>query len=220
MQAIEQWREIERALDPDWDVAFFTFVPEDAGAVGRAAAVLAPLGPLRHGRELRFQVVRHGAAPDRMRNLLARLDRKRVWGELKLVDARVDHVAPAAEAAAPVNGERPLVEQWDDELAQLPPGWQDLLLEIELESTDFVALATLDGAPLNPSRIPGESAVRFRVVRGGGGGYGAPPGLARSCLERMDRHGMTGRLSVRTSLSDVDYVGTQGPVWRVAGRSV
>jgi hypothetical protein len=218
VRAIEQWREIERGLDPDWDVAFFRFVPEDEGSVGRAAGVLAPLGPLRHGRELRFQVVRHGAAPDRLRNLLERLDRKRVWGELKLVDARVEHVAPVAEA--PVNGERPLVEQWDDELAMLPPGWQDLLVEIELESTDFVALATLDGAPLNPGRIPGESAVRFRIVRGGGGGYGAPPGLARSCLERMDRDGVTGRLSVRTSLSDVDYVATQGPVWRVAGRSV
>jgi hypothetical protein len=218
VRAIEQWREIERGLDPEWDVAFFTFVPEDVGSVGRAAGVLAPLGPLRHGRELRFQVVRHGAAPDRLRNLLERLDRKRVWGELKLVDARVEHVV--ATAPALVNGERPLVEQWDDEVAKLPPGWRDVLAEIELESTDFVALTTLAGAPLNPSRIPGESAVRFRVVRGGGGGYGAPPGMARSCLERMDRDGVTGRLSVRTSLSDVDYVGTQGPVWRVAGRSV
>jgi hypothetical protein len=218
VRAIEQWREIERGLDPEWDVAFFTFVPEDEGSVGRAAGVLAPLGPLRHGRELRFQVVRHGAAPDRLRNLLERLDRKRVWGELKLVDARVEHdVAPGPTA---VNGERPLVEQWDDELAKLPPGWRDLLAEIELESTDFVALTTLAGAPLNPSRIPGESAVRFRIVRGGGGGYGAPPGMARSCLERMDRDGVTGRLSFRTSLSDVDYVATQGPVWRVAGRSV
>ncbi len=218
MRAIEQWREIERGLDPDWDIVFLTFVPEDEGAVGRAAGVLAPLGPLRHGRELRFQVVRQGAAPDRLRNLLERLDRKRAWGELKLVDARVDHAVAAPPTL--VNGEQPLVEQWDDELAKLPPGWRDLLVEIELESTDFVALVTLAGAPLNPSRIAGESAVRFRVVRGGGGGYGAPPGMARSCLERMDRDGVTGRLSFRTSLSDVDYVGTQGPVWRVAGRSV
>ena len=182
--------------------------------------MLAPLGPLRTGRELRFQVARHGAAPDRLRNLLTRLDRKRIWGDLKLVEARVaPHEAPAAPVA---NGERPLVEQWDDEIAKLPPGWSDLLAGIELDSTDFVALTALLGAPLNPSRIPGETAIRFRVARGGGGGggYGAPPGLARRCLELMDREGVTGRLSVETALSDVDYVATQGTVWRVAGRSV
>jgi hypothetical protein len=219
VRAVEQWNAIERRLDPYWEVAFFTFVPEDADAVGGAAGVLAPLGPLRTGRELRFQVVRHGAAPDRLRNLLTRLDRKRIWGDLKLVDVRVGVPETEPEAEPAANGERPLVEQWDDELATLPPGWRDLLAEIELDSTDFVALAALLGAPLNPSRITGETAIRFRVVRGGGGGYGAPPGLARRCLERMDREGVTGRLSVGTALSDVDYVATQGTVWRVAGRS-
>jgi hypothetical protein len=218
VRAVEQWNAIERRLDPYWVVAFFTFVPEDEDAVGRAAGMLAPLGPLRTGRELRFQVARHGAAPDRLRNLLTRLDRKRIWGDLKLVDVRVE--APETQAEPAANGERPLVEQWDEELAKLPPGWKELLAELELDSTDFVALATLLGAPLNPSRVPGETAVRFRVVRGGGGGYGAPPDLARRCLERMDREGVTGRLSVETALSDVDYVATQGTVWRVAGRSV
>jgi hypothetical protein len=220
VRALEQWNAIERRLDPYWDVAFFTFVPEDEDAVGGAASMLAPLGPLRTGRELRFQVVRHGAAPDRLRNLLTRLDRKRIWGELKLVDARVPAPETEAEAAAETDERRSLVEQWDEELAKLPPGWRDLLAEIVLDSTDFVALAALVGAPLNPARIAGETAIRFRVARGGGGGYGAPPGLTRRCLELLDREGVTGRLSVETALSDVDYVATQGTVWRVAGQSV
>ena len=51
-------------------------------------------------------------------------------------------------------------------------------------------------------------------------GYGAPPGLARRCLERMDAEGITGMVRVVDALSETDNVYTQGPVWRVAGRSV
>ena len=150
--------------------------------------MLAPLGPGRSGRELRFQVSRHGAGLDRLENLLGRLDRNRVWGELTLVDSHVP--APRTEARRPVHGRRrPLVEQWDDEIAKLPPGWRDLLAEIELDSTDFLAQAALVGAPLNPSRDPGEIALRFRVAEYGGGGYGAAQGMTRRCLERMDEAG-------------------------------
>ena len=218
MRAVEQWSAIEAGLDPDWDVVFLTFVAED-GSVGRAAGVLAPLGPLRHGRELRFQVARSGAGPDRLQNLLGRLDRNRVWGELSLLNA---HVAETVAEPAPilVNGERPLVEQWDDEISKLPPGWRDLLVELGLDSTDFVAQAALVGAPLNVSRVPGEIAIRFRVSRGGLVGYGASEGMARRCLERMDGVGITGRLRVVDALSETDPVATLGPVWRLAGRSV
>jgi hypothetical protein len=200
-------------------VVFLSFVPEDAGAMGKAAAVLAPLGPGRHGRELRFQVARHGAAPDRLRNLLERLDRKRVWGELSLVDVRVGRPAEAEKPAEP-GVRRPLAAQWDAEIGKLPPGWRDLLVELELDSTDFLAQAALVGAALNPTRVPGEIALRFRVVEHGLGGYGAPAGMVRRCLELMDKDGITGRLSVQNALSDVDYVSTQGTVWRLAGRAV
>jgi hypothetical protein len=44
--------------------------------------------------------------------------------------------------------------------------------------------------------------------------------MVRRCLERMDEAGITGILSVLNALSETDNVGTQGPVWRVAGRSV
>lgn len=216
MKALEQWKQLRTQLDPDWDAVSLSFVPED---LSRAAAVLAPLGPGRYGRELRFQVSRHGAGPDRLENLLNRLDRKRVWGELALVDAQV---APREEAvAAPEPARRrKLATQWDEALAALPPGWRDLDVELHLDSTDFLAQAALAGAPLNPNRVPGETAVRFRVTEHGLGGYGAPPGMARRCLERMDAAGITGELRLLDPLSDVDYVYTQGTVSRVAARSL
>jgi len=219
MPALERWKQIEAELDHNWDAVSLSFVPEDAEAMTRAASVLAPLGPGRSGKELRFQVSRHGGGPDRLENLLGRLDRNRVWGELALVSAQV--AEPVARAAPVlVNGERPLVEQWDEEIATLPPGWRDLLAEIDLDSTDFLAQAALVGAPLNPARVPGEIALRFRVAAYGLGGYGAAQGMARRCLERMDAVGVTGRLRVVDAVSETDNVATQGVVWRIAGRSV
>jgi hypothetical protein len=208
VKALEQWRQIEGQLDPDWDVVSLSFVPED---MSRAAAVLAPLGPGRSGRELRFQVSRHGAGPDRLENLLKRLDRKRVWGELALVDAQV---VPREEPSPPTEPtrRRKLAEQWDTAIATLPPGWRDLDVALHLDSTDFLASAALAGAPLNPSRVPGEIALRFRVTEHGLGGYGAPPGMVRRCLERMDTAGITGELRLLGALSNVDYVYTQGTV--------
>ena len=44
--------------------------------------------------------------------------------------------------------------------------------------------------------------------------------MARRCFERMDADGITGRLVVLQALSDTENAVTQGPVWRVAGRSV
>jgi hypothetical protein len=44
--------------------------------------------------------------------------------------------------------------------------------------------------------------------------------MVRRCFERMDAEGITGRLSVVFGLSESDSAVTQGPVWRVAGRSV
>lgn len=227
MKALDQWRQIELRLDDDWDEVSLSFVVDDAEKIGDAAAVLGPLGAGRRGRELRFQVARSGAAPDRLRNLLRRLDRKRVWGELTLVDARVaPRPVPAADAAAaalaPGRPEPPrsLAEAWDLELAKLPPDWRDLLVELDVDSTDYLTQGALVGAPLNPARVPGEIALRFRVSRRGAGGYGAPPGLVRRCLERMDAVGITGRLRVVHALSETDNVSTQGPVWRLAGRAV
>ena len=219
MKALDQWRQIEAVLPDDWEEIRLAFAVEDEEAIGEAAAVLGPLGAGRVKRELRFTVPRHGAAPERLRNLLGRLDRKRVWGHLSLLDVRA---APDEEARTqPAGDEEPsLVAAWDDASAKLPPGWRDLLVELELPSTDFLAQAALLGAPLNPARVPGKIALRFRITARGSGGYGAPPGMARRCLERMDAGGITGRLRIVHALSETDNVATQGPVWRIAGQAV
>lgn len=216
MKALEQWKQLQAQLDPDWDAVQLSFVADD---LSRAAAVLAPLGPGRYGRELRFQVSRHGAGPDQLENLLGRLDGKRVWGELALVEAQMTQREEAPAAAEPARGQK-LTAQWDEALATLPPGWRDLEVVLQVDSTDFLAQGALAGAPLNPNRVPGETALRFRVTRLGLGGYGAPPGMARRCLERMDTAGVTGELRFLDPLSDVDYVYTQGTVSPVVMRSV
>jgi hypothetical protein len=66
--------------------------------------------------------------------------------------------------------------------------------------------------------VPGEIALRFRAS--GKQGYGVSAQMARRCLERMDGEGITGLVRVVWDLSDSENAVTQGPVWRVAGKSV
>ena len=111
MQAAGQWTLIEDDLGADWVEAHLVFAVEDPGTIGAAAAVLAPLGPGRAGNELRFQVRREGGGPDKVRNLVRRLDRKRIWGTLALVGSQAEpHVAPAGTEPEDALG---LVESWD-----------------------------------------------------------------------------------------------------------
>jgi hypothetical protein len=216
MRAIDQWRLIEESLDPDWDEARLSFTVEDLGSVDAGAAVLAPLGPGRAGNKLFLHVRSGGGGREKLQNLLGRLDRKRVWGTLALVDAQVAPRAEPAAAAEPASS-LGLAESWDSALRTLPADWSDLLCELELDSTDYLPRAALLGAPLNPTRNPEAIALRFRV---GKKGYGASPGMVRRCLERMDAEGITGRVRVLRALSETENVATQGTVWRVAGRSV
>jgi hypothetical protein len=219
MRAVEQWRAIERGLDPAWDEVSLTFVAEDRKALDAAAGVLGSLGAGRHGSTLRFTVSRRGGEPERLVNLLGRLDRKRIWGTLTLAGASVAPSAapdPAALAAA-LSEATSLAAAWDDAVADLPPGWSDVLCELELDSTDFVPRAALLGSPLNPARGPGTS-LRFRASDGIG--YGTSSGMVRRCFERMDAEGISGGVRVLQGVSDVGNVLTQGPIWRISGRSV
>lgn len=236
MRAVDQWRLIEAALPDGWEQARLSFVVEDPAQASAAAGVLGPIGPGRVGDEIRLQV--HSSAsggPQTLTNLLGRMDRKRLWGTLTLLDAAAPAPAPvepepggpaglapderrASAGRPPDSGPPALVAQWDTLLETLPPDWSDLLCRLEVDSTDYLATASLLGAPLNLARIPGESAARFRVSENKG--YGASTAMARRCFERMDAQGVTGRLEVLTELADTRIVATQGPVWRVAGRSV
>ena len=214
MRAADQWAQIEESLGSDWAETRLSFAPE--GSVADAAAILGPLQPGRVGDELRLHITRSDGGPERARNLFRRLDRRRIWGTLALLD--VVEGERAASPAQAVASTQSLVDSWEAALAELPPGWSDLLCELELDSSDHLPRAALLGAPMNPTRVVDANALRFRCS--GKQGYGVSPGMARRCFERMDAEGITGRITVLHGLSDTENADTQGPVWRLAGRSV
>ena len=214
MRAAEQWAQIEQELPADWSETQLAFTPE--GSVADAAAVLGPLQPGRVGNELRLHIERAEGGVERARNIFRALDRRRIWGTLSVLGSIRD-VAPLVEGPGP---ERPgsLAEQWDVALAELPPDWSDVLCVLELDSSDHLPRAALLGAPLNPTRVHDEIALQFRAS--GKQGYGVSPQMARRCFERMDAEAIAGSLRVVYGLSDTENAVTQGPVWRLAGKSV
>jgi hypothetical protein len=206
----DQWDEIEAGLPEDWSTLSLSLMIAEDDRADRAALILAPFTPGRRGSWFRFQV-RRGQDPVRV---LRRLDEEGIGGLLDLVDTQ------AAPPLRPVEVERkqPLAEQWDELVARLPPDWSDTYAEIELESTDFVQRGALLLSPVNPARYGGPTILRFRIARLAG--YGAAPEMARRCLERLDEEHITGILRFLRVLSATTHVSTQGPVWRLAGRSV
>jgi hypothetical protein len=215
MRTVDQWAQIEEDLPPDWSEAQLTFVAE--GSVADAAAVLGPLQPGRVGDALRLNVERTDGGVERARNIFRRLDGRRIWGTLELIGA-IEDVVPGSASAETTTPGASLAETWDAALAALPPDWSDVLCVLELDSSDHVPRAALLGAPLNPSRVPGDVALQFRAS--GKQGYGVSPQMARRCFERMDAEAITGSIRIAYGLSDTENAATQGPVWRLAGRSV
>ena len=213
VRLVEQWERIAAELPDGWGDARLTLAVDDAAQLDRAGALLGPLNPGRRRGELRFFTARNGTAtrPDNLRRLLRRLDQERVEGRLELLasDAR------AAEAAVPHAG---LASSWDGLLETLPSDWSDLYCELEFYSSDQLERAALLLAPVNPARYGGTLGLRFRVASHRG--YGASPEMTRRCLERLDEERIPGRVDVLRALSDTRPVATQGPVWRVGGRSV
>jgi len=215
MRTVDQWAQIEEDLPPDWSEAQLTFVAE--GSVADAAAVLGPLQPGRVGDALRLHVERTDGGVERARNIFRRLDGRRIWGTLELIGA-IEDVVPGSPPVETTTPGVSLAETWDAALAALPPDWSDVLCVLELDSSDHVPRAALLGAPLNPSRVPGDVALQFRAS--GKQGYGVSPQMARRCFERMDAEAITGSIRIAYGLSDTENAATQGPVWRLAGRSV
>ena len=213
MGLVEQWRRIRSELPDDWGEAKLNVSVKRGEQRARAAALLGPAGPGRLGDDLRLSVHRAGGGigPDQADKLFGKLDDERIGGTLSLVTV--------GERAEPEEAPRERVaELWDRALANLPADWSDLLCELQLTSSDHLARAALLTAPINPTRVPGRSAFRFRVARTFG--YGASPQMTRRCLERLDTEGIRGTLTLLHVLSDTHNVATQGPVWRVSGKAV
>jgi hypothetical protein len=209
MALVEGWD----ALAGDWAHARVE-LSVTSGDVERAAALLGPAQPWRAANGvLRFDVARDGSArdPNAVRRLLARLDRAGIDGTLTLVSSE-------SSAARKFTPQKSLAQSWDDALATLPADWSDLVAEIDLTSSDYLDLAALQLAPINPRLVPRTLSLRFRTAAKFG--YGASAGMTRRCLERCDEKGIRGSVRVVHALSDTKPVATQGPVWQIGGRTV
>jgi hypothetical protein len=213
MALVDQWDTIEKGLDPRWNDAHVVLTLDDPTRIGRAAALLAPAGPVKSGTALRFYVSRNGpgVGPEAVRRMLRRLEAEGIEGGLEL--------AAATESAAPAAVERhSLAEAWDAALAVLPADWSDLLAELTIVSSDYLDLTALLMGPANPLRESGKLSFTFRAAQSFG--YGASPAMARRCLERVDAAEIPGAVRVLRLMSDTHPVGTQGPVWYIDGKAV
>jgi hypothetical protein len=213
LRLADQYKEIERGIEDEWSELRLELTVADETRVDRAATLLAPTNPGRLGRTIRFSAFRlgRGIAPDGVRRLLERLDDERIEGEVKVVDFEQ---APPPE----LHRKEQLAGQWQRALSVAPPDWSDLYAEVRLDSTDYLERAALMMAPLNPARHGDATSFRFRCAHYFG--YGAAAGMAARCLERCDRHGITGEVTILHVLSDTKPAATQGPVWLIDGRTV
>ena len=111
-----------------------------------------------------------------------------------------------------------LAESWAAALATMPSDWSDAYVELELVSREDVDRAALHMAPINPRLDPETVVLRFRAARTAG--YGGSPGMVARCFERCDGEGIAGEVRIVRAISGSRPVGTQGPVWQIAGRTV
>jgi hypothetical protein len=233
---VDQWQAIQRDLPEGWGNGRLRLTVSEEEDFARAAALLGPATPGRHGRVISFSAARRGAgpSPELVERLLRRLDKERIRGELQLVGTDVEAEAESATSPEPTT----FVAGWEQELAALPDDWSDLYLEVGLFSSDYLERGALLLAPLNPARwIPDARAKPERSLGGAasgalGGrpnfrcrvarrfGYGASTTMTRRCFERLDEEGIRGTVRVLRALSDTRPVQTQGPVWYVGGRAV
>jgi hypothetical protein len=213
MRVVAQWRHLGSELPEGWSEARLALTLPRPEQRERAASLLSPASPGRVGETLQFAVRKSGGGigPDQCTKLLGKLDGEGIRGTLTLLETVEEEVhadAPSVELAA----------AWARAVAELPRDWSDLYCELELDSSDYLQRAALLLAPVNPARVPGRSAFRFRVAQSFG--YGASPQMTARCLERVDAEGIPGRLTILRTLSDTHNVATQGPVWRVEGKAV
>ncbi len=226
-----QWQAIRTSFPQGWGDARLLLRTDDPATAQRVNALLASLASGRSGTDVRFSVSRvSGPGEDAVRRLLGRLDDEGIAGTLELVGTTQTQPQPpgsvpqAVPAAGRVplrlssGGSTPLVAQWDEALAELPPDWSDLLAEVEIDSSDLLDRTALLLAPVNPARDGERHAFRFRSARTRG--YGASAGMARQCLARVDGEGIPARFTLVRALSDTEPVYTQGPVWYVDGKTV
>jgi len=211
-----QWEAMLRELPAGWPEIGLRLRLTRLEDAASAAALLGSLSPGVAGGDLHLRATSEGdAGPGAIRRLLARLDENRIGGTLELVGAVAGGASAETVEEAPTT---PLAAAWDELVAGLPEDWSDLLCLVQLRSSDELDPAALALAPVNPSRHGKTLGFRFRVARRFS--YGAAPGMARRCLERLDEAGIPGRLRLLEVFSDTQPVLTQGPTFVVSDRAV
>ena len=204
-------------LPRGWTQLPVRLVLADPNQADRASTVLGPLSPGRSGGGFNLRTFAPGQGTpgaDAVRRALVQLDDEGIGGRLVSAEATDPAVRPSEVPAPP----SVLESQWERLSTELPPAWSDVLLELELGSTGDVDRAALLLGPVNPLLQPGGRAFRFRTARTFG--YGASTGMTRRVCQRLDDQGVAGSLHVVRVLSDSQPIATQGPVWRIGGRSV
>jgi hypothetical protein len=216
VRLVERWSEIQAALPQGWQRAAVTLEVENADDADRAAVVLGPAAPWRVGSRFRIDVGRQtgpvGADPGLVERMLARLDGEGIAGGLELA------ATEEADAAPEVSTRHSAPEEWQELVDALPPDWSHALIRLTLDSSDYVDRAALLLAPANPQLVDGRSTLQIRVANRVG--YGVASEMLRRCLERLDHEAITGRIEIVQTVSDAHPVATQGPVFRLGGRSV
>lgn len=209
-----------RGLPRGWERARIELSVEEEDEADRASLILAPATPGRSGSTFTVYVHRGtqrlAPTPELVRRVVARLDTEGIRGRVRLAGHEDATETPMPAEAPEDHGS--LAGSWDALVHRLPPDWSDLYAAVELDSTDYVERGALMLAPVNPARYGGAAAFRFRCANTAG--YGVAPSMARRSLERLDEDGITGRVRALRVLSDTSSAFTQGPVWRVDGRSV
>ena len=211
MPLVDRWNHVERALDPGWTEVTLSLAINDDAARSRAAALLGPAGPGVGNKQIRFTVSTrgNGIGPEAVRRLLRRIDQEGIVGRLE--GGEILGRRPEPEQA-----DRSLADAWQAALETLPSDWSDLVAEIELDSSADVDRGAVLCAPINPIQSTGRPGFRFRCASSHG--YGASAGMVGRCLSRLDEAGITGRVRITRTLSDVHPVGTQGATFMVGRR--
>ncbi|MEN3311629.1 MAG: hypothetical protein V7645_958 [Actinomycetota bacterium] len=213
LRLVGQFNELERDLVDVWVELRLQLTVDEEARAERAAALLAPANPGRHGRIIRFAIDRRGPGigPEAVRRLLKRLDDEGIAGTLELQSLRK---APPEEPRR----KETLRAQWERRLTGVPSDWSDIYAQVRLDSTDYLERGALLLAPINPARFGAPAVLRFRSAHHFG--YGVSPGMAARCFARCDEEGITGEVEILYVLSDTHPEATQGPVWLLGGRTV
>jgi hypothetical protein len=105
-----------------------------------------------------------------------------------------------------------MLEQWEQILADQPPDWSYMTMELRLRDANETEETAVVLSPLNPwhGKDWRTGTFRFRVARNFGYGAGVP--LVRRKMRTLDEVGIRGTLEVGRRLSDVKPVGTHGPL--------